>query len=335
MKKGSKIISLLLLFSMLLTISLTGCAPKSTSSTTKNKKIKIGVCMQGFTGIFCQYIVAGIKNYIQTNGLSDKYDVVIVDAENKSDKQLSQVETFISSGVDAIILNPVDRVASSPAVASAKEAGIPILTVNTSTENQKDAAAYVGSDDVIAGKLQIDYFAKMLNGKGNIAVIQGSMGQSAQIGRWKGYTEGIKKYPGMKIIVNQTADWATDKAQTLMENWIQSGKKIDAVACNCDTEAIGAQNAIDAAKLRGKILVGGMDAIPDVMKSIKNGGIACSVWQDGIGQGANSIRLAIEATKGTKISDFLIPYELITKDNIAKYEKKAADRDALNMKYNH
>ena len=231
-------------------------------------------------------------------------------------------------------MNPVDKVGSAPAIDAAKNAGIPILTVNTFTENQNIANAYVGSDDVEAGKIQMQYLADRLNGKGNVAVIHGGMGHSAQIGRWQGYNEVVNKYPDMKIVVDQTAEWQTDKAQSLMENWIQSGKKIDAVATNSDTMAVGTQNAINAANLTGKILVGGMDAIPDVMKSIEDGMIACTIWQDGIGQGAHSIRLAIDAAEGKTIGDYIIPYELVTKDNLGDYKKKAEKRDALNKKYN-
>lgn len=302
--------------------------------TEAGDKIKIGVSVQGFKGIFVQYIVAGIYDYLDTNSLRDKVEVIVVDAEDKADKQVSQVETLIADGVQAIIINPVDSVGSSPAVDAAVTAGIPVITVNTTTENQSEANAYVGSDDVEAGRIQMEALAKMIDYKGAVAVIHGAMGHSAQIGRWTGYQEVIAKYPDMSIAIDQTADWQTDKAQSLVENWLQAGTDIKAIAANCDTMAIGAQNAIDGAGLLGKIKVGGMDAISDAMKSIKDDELACTIWQDGIAQGANALRLAIDAAEGKTIEDYFIPYELITKDNLAEYEAKAATRDALNMKYN-
>lgn len=294
------------------------------------QKTRIGVTIQGNKSTFMQYVVAGMKDYAK-----DMKDVelVIVYAEDRADKQVGQVENFVAQKMSAIILNPVDKVASSAAVDAAVKAGIPIVTVNTQTQNQAKATAFSGSDDVEAGRLQLEALGKAIGFKGNVVVLHGAMGHDAQINRRIGYMNVLAKYPEMKLLYEQSADWQTDKAQAIMENWLQMGQPIAAVATNCDTMAVGAQNAVDAAGLTGKIVVSGMDAIPDVMKSIAAGVISSTLWQDGIGQGAKAVELALKAAKGEAAKDAFVPFELVDKTNIAAFEKRAADRDALVKKY--
>jgi len=300
------------------------------SEKAEAKKITVGVTIQGNKSTFMQYVVAGMKDYVK-----DMKDVelLVVYAEDKAEKQVGQVDNFIAQKVDAIIVNPIDKEASAPAIDAAVKANIPVITVNTQTTNQSKATAFSGCDDVQSGEIQMQYIADLLGGKGNVCFIHGAMGHPAQIGRREGYMNILKKYPDMKLVFEQTADWQADKAMVLVENWLQTGKQIDAIACNCDTEAIGAENAIDAAKKTGKIIVMGMDAIPDVMKSIKDGVIAGTIWQDGIGQGKNAVDLAIRAAKGEKVQSIFIPYELVNRKNIDDYYKKADERDAITKKY--
>lgn len=298
----------------------------------QSEKIKISASMQGFKGAFVQYIVAGMKDYLNKNNLEDKYELIVVDAEDRVDKQLSQIESFIGDKVDAIILNPVDGVGSSPAVSAAVKARIPIVTVNTTTVNQDETSGYIGSDDIEAGKIQMQFIADKLNGKGNVVALQGSMGHSAQVGRWTGYNMIADKYPNLTIVAEKTADWQTDKAQNIIENWIQAGIKFNAVATHADVMSMGALNALEAANITNVIIIG-IDAIPDVMKNIKEGKITATVWQDGIAQGAKSIEKAISLINGGVKGDIIVPYELITIENIAHYENKASVRDSLNAKY--
>lgn len=321
MKKATSFLVFLLVSGML----LFGGGNKEESG-----KIKIGVAIQGLGSQFMTYVVAGMYEEVKDN---PNVELLVVYADSRADKQVSQVETFVAQEVDAIILNPVDKVASSPCVDAANKAGIPIITVNTQTENQDSVLAFSGSDDIEAGRLQMEYLAKQVGYKGNAVIIHGSMGHDAQINRRIGYLEIINKYPDLNLLYEQSADWLTDKAQLIMENWLQMGEPIAIVATNCDTMAIGAQNAIDAVGKTGKILVGGMDAIPDVMNSIEIGGISCTLWQDGIGQGREAVKIALAALNGESVEDVYIPFEVVQKGNLEEFKKRAIERDALQAKY--
>ena len=95
----------------------------------------------------------------------------------------------------------------------------------------------------------------------------------------------------------------------------------------------GVITAVEDAGLAGKILLGGMDCDMQVMEKIKAGVVDNSIWQDGLGQGANALRLAIDVANGETISDYIIPFEVCTPENVDHYIEMAKERDAISNKY--
>lgn len=293
-------------------------------------KLKIGVTMQGNQSSFIQYITTGIYEYEKKH--KDEVSVEVVFADDDAAKQLSQIETFVSKGVDAIIVNPVDKTQGATGVDLAADNDIPVITVNTTTDSKKNTA-HVGSDDILAGKMQMQEVIDK-NGKNiNVAYVDAVLGHSAQIGRAKGYEEALKANPGVKLAVHDTGNWSPDESMKLVENWIQKGMKMDAILCMADCQLNGVITAIENAGKIGKIKLAGMDCDPTILKAIKDGKVECSIWQDGNGQGENALRLAIAAAKGEKVEDMMIPYEVCNGDNIDDYMQKAKVRDELAKKY--
>jgi inositol transport system substrate-binding protein len=294
------------------------------------EQIYIGVSMQGNQSGFIQYISSGIWEYQQTNAPDIRLEVVF--ADDDAAKQLSQVETFISKGVDAIILNPVDKVQSAAAVDLAFEKGIPVITVNTLSDS-KNVAAHVGSDDVESGRLQMQRLLDVCGPNMKVVYVDAVLGHSAQIGRAQGYKEVLDANPTVTLVAHDTGNWSADESMKLVENWIQSGKEFDAVACNADCQLIGVITAIENAGLIGKVKLSGMDCDPMIMDAIKKGIVDSSIWQDGVGQGENALRIAIEAAKGNAVEDFFLPYEVCSGENIDEYMARADARNALAKKY--
>src|SRR5574341_1254834 len=136
-----------------------------------------------------------------------------------AERQVQQVENFIAQKVDAIILNPCEVEASSPAVDRALAAGIPIVNVNSETKTAP--TAFVGSRDEESARLAMGFIAQRLGGKGDLVMMQGFLGQAAQIKRDQGARDVLAREPGLKLLAEQTAEWDRAKAMTLMENWIQ------------------------------------------------------------------------------------------------------------------
>ena len=219
-----------------------------------------------------------------------------------------------------IILNPYSVEDCKPAVEAANRAKIPILTVNNLVANQDKCETFVGSDAVESGRIQMDYVAKRLNGKGNIVVLHGPIGHDAEVGRRKGTQEILDKNPNIKVLFEQSGNWSREEAQIITEVWLQSGEQINAVVAQNDEMALGAVKAIDEDKKDKDILVFGIDAIPDALKAIKNGKMSGTVFQDAKGQGSGVIEAAVKVANGLKVEkNIFIPYSLVTKENLNEY----------------
>jgi inositol transport system substrate-binding protein len=334
MLTGKKIV---LFMSLILVVSLfvAGCgsseegATRETSNsneqaTEENQdskdKIVIGAALPDFDDKWLSYLQDGIKEH---EASQENVEVIYVDAMNDANKQLSQVENFISQKVDAILIIPVDTVSAPNMVDKANGANIPIVVVNRQYEGVEDATAYVGSESITAGIMEMEEVANILNGKGNIAIMNGQMGHEAQIKRTEGNKQIIEQHPDMEVVLEGTAGWDRAKGLTLMENWLQSGNQIDAVVANNDEMAIGAIMALEAAGKLDQVVVAGVDATPDALEFVKEGKLSVTVFQDAKGQGKGGLETAIKAAKGEEVDDFVwIPYELVTKDNVEEYIKK-------------
>ena len=303
-----------------LTVSLLVACSQSTSSDKSqegdSKKIIVGATMLSMQNEFIVNVHDEMEKKAQELGV----ELITVDAERSALKQIEQVESFIAQKVDVIIMNPCEVEASSPAIAKALAAKIPIINVNSETSAKP--SAFVGSDDVESAKIALKFIADKLNGKGNILMMQGYMGQAAQIKREQGAKEIMKDYPGLKIIAQQTAEWDRAKAMSLMENWIQSyGSQVNAIFAQNDEMGLGAVKALTAAGLKNKVIVVSIDAIPDALQAVKKGELDATVFQNAQQQGAKAIETAVKIAKGQPFDkETLIPFQLVTKENLAKFQ---------------
>ena len=283
--------------------------------TNKPKQVTIGITYQKLSNEFIAKMQKGVLSEAQQLGVK----LIEADGEGDPAKQIAQAENFVTQKVDVIILNPYDKHASAPVVEIGNKAGIPVVDVNSFVENLDQCRAFVGSDDPYSGVLEMQQMAKVLNGKGNIVEIQGPIGHSGQIARDAGFAEVLAKYPNIKIIAKQTANWDRAQALALTENWLTAGLPIDGILAQNDDMALGALKAvIDAGK---SIPVMGIDAIPEALKAVKDGTLAATVFQDALGQGSGAVEAAYDliALKKDIPKRIIIPYVLVTKDNVDQY----------------
>jgi len=279
--------------------------------------VHIGVSIAQVDDVFLaqmrDYMAAHAK---QLPGVSLQFE----DAQGDVVRQLDQVHNFTAQGVDAIIVNPVDTAATAKITEDAQKAHIPLVYVNRRPDQPTlpEGVGYVGSDEVKAGEMQMRYLADKMGGKGNLAIMLGLLSNNATHNRTLGVKTVLKDYPNIHVVEEQSAEWQRGKAMDLMNNWILSGKKIDAVAANADEMAIGAAMAINQAGMKpGKdILVGGSDGGPAGLDAIKKDELLVTVYQDNKGQAVGSIDLALKMIKKQPYTaELTIPYQLITKAN--------------------
>ncbi|WP_268870017.1 substrate-binding domain-containing protein [Peribacillus psychrosaccharolyticus] len=190
--ENEKIIGLLSITFLMLGL-LAACGSDQTSgSKSGEKSIVVGAAMPVFDDKWLSYLYDGIKEYDSEH---DNVKVKMVDAKNDAGKQFSQVETFIVQQVDVILINPVETDAVGPMVDAANEADIPVVIVNRMPDEEvmKKIYAYVGSESIEAGTIQMEKVVELLGGKGNVAILNGTLGQESVVNRTKGNKDVLKK----------------------------------------------------------------------------------------------------------------------------------------------
>src|SRR5437870_165748 len=204
--------------------------------------------------------------------------LAVLDAQNDPARQASSIEDLIAKKAGVVIINPTDSDAIVPTVKKLNAAKIPVITVDRAA-NGGTVAAHIASDNVAGGMKAAEYVGARLRGKGNVVMLEGIPGSSAARDRGKGFREGLQKFPGIKIVASQTADFDRSKGLTVMENILQAQKKIDAVFAQNDEMALGAVQAIEGAKRQQAMFVVGFDAIADALKAVNEGRMAATIAQ--------------------------------------------------------
>ena len=290
------------------------------SGTTESGKhpVVIGVSLMNLSSEF----IVMLKESMETKARELGVQLIVNDAQRDAATQVRQAENFIAQRVDAIILNPCEFEASSPAVDKALAAGIAVVNVNSETRSAP--TAFVGSRDEESGRLAMGYIAQRLNGRGNVLMMHGFMGQTAQIKRDQGAREILAKNPGLKLLADQTAEWDRAKALTLMENWIQShGPRINAVFAQNDEMAMGAVIALEQAKMKDRVIVAGVDAIADALPAVKQGRLDATVFQDAKGQGGTAVETALKIIRKQPYEkQVYIPFQLVTREKVDQFHSR-------------
>ena len=246
-------------------------------------------------------------------------DLRFADAQGDVGRQLSQIQNFAAQEAAAIIVNAADTSATPGMTKIAREAGVPLVYVNRkpSEETLPPGVVFVGSEDLQAGTLEMEELARLMNHRGNVAIMVGELASNGAQLRTKAVENVVAKYPGMTIVEKQVGNFQRERGLDLMNNWLTAGTAIDAVAANNDEMAIGAIMAIQQAGIApGKILVGGVDATPDALAELAKGTLAVTVFQNARGQAQGAFDAARKLSRGEKVDSFVwIPFELVTREN--------------------
>lgn len=256
------------------------------------------------------------------------YKIQIEDAREDVGTQLSQIQNFIASGVDAIVLSPVSTQATPQITKLAAQAGIPLVYVirrPADVEKFGPKAAYVGSNNLQAGKLEGEAVCKMTGGKGTAVMLIGFLRNEDAQNRTQAVKDvlGTPACSGIKIIAEQEGEWQRTKANDIVAGWLASGKKFDIVFANNDEMALGAIQALKAVGADMKnVTVAGVDATADALAAMKAGDLDITVFQDAVGQGTGSVDAASKMMKGETVPKYIeIPFQTVTQDNMSGFMK--------------
>jgi inositol transport system substrate-binding protein len=288
----------------------------------------IGVSMARFDDNFLTVLRNGMEEFVA--GM-DGVELQIEDATDDVAKQLDQINNFIASGVDAIIVNAVDTSATEAMSNAAASAGVPLVYVNRqpiNVDTLPDNQAFVASNEIESGTLAAFEACKLLRAAGLAGgaqgyLLMGQLSNQAAVQRSKDVDDilGIDMCNFITLIDRQTANWSRDEAQDLMTNFMSSGEPFDVVFANNDEMAIGAIQAMKAGGMdMADVVVVGVDATQDALLAMQAGDLDATVFQDAAGQGSGAVNAALALAAGEDVDQKVyIPFVLVTPDNVADF----------------
>ncbi|HEY9875090.1 MAG TPA: ABC transporter substrate-binding protein [Candidatus Obscuribacterales bacterium] len=313
----------------LVSSTLVGCSPGSQDNraalvpnqANENVKLKsVAVTVGDLSNPFFVLMGRGAETEAKKIGGED-VRVTLVSSGYDLNQQFNQMENFIASDTDVIILNAGDSKGIAPAVEKAKKAGIAVIAVDTGAGGGVDAT--ITSNNVQAGQVSCQYIADRIKGKGNVVIINGPPVNSV-IERVSGCEEVLAKYPDIKVLSkDQNAEGSRDGGLRVMSDLLTSFPKIDAVFAINDPSGVGAELAARQAK-RSEFFIVGVDGAPEAKEAIedKDSLFVATAAQDPLGMTKKAVQVGNDILHGKKPAnpDILIPVKLITRENVSEYQ---------------
>lgn len=296
----------------------------------------IGVCIYQFTDAFMTTYRNALQEILEGKG----YTVSVVDGANDQAKQNEQINTFITQGVDALIINPVMTSAADQIIATVKDADIPTVLINREPTAEQMAAydklVYVGCDAAQSGTFQGELILDTpnggdINGDGVVTYIM-VQGDPENIDAQLRTEYSVKALTDAGVEVNELnltrGDWMRERGQEIVANDLaQFGDQIEVVFCNNDDMAIGALQAIQAAgrTVNEDIYLVGVDALEAALNEVANGNMTGTVLNDAVGQATAAVdemeKLLNGATYSEGNQSVYVDYVKVTPDNVQDFMK--------------
>jgi ABC-type sugar transport system substrate-binding protein len=237
--------------------------------------------------------------------------------------QTNLIEDAINNGANFVIMLPAEAEGSAPVVSRCAEAGIPIIVVNSMTNNTTDlATAFVGSNDVQAGEMMAQFVLDKVPDGGKYAHMMGIVGNSAQIQRGEGIANIMGAQSNWSSVGDFAADWSADKAVSFATDVLtQYGDEIKAIICDNDDMSSAVQAYCNSVG-RSDIVCIGVDGNAGPLQMVKDGALLATVLQDGAAQVTTAVALIPDVIAGNTVEkSIMVPFTLVTLDNVDQYLK--------------
>lgn len=303
----------------LLACGLTACKPGSApSGETATGPKRVAVVISTLNNPWFVVLAETARDRLRELG----YEATIFDSQNDPAKEAAHFENIIASGYAAILFNPTDADGSIANVRKAKDAGVPVFCMDREI-NATDAAVCQILSDNYSGAVAIgQYFVKVVGKEGKYVELLGLVGDNNTWNRSKGFHSVVDRYPGLKMVAQQSADFDRARALEVMEAILQAHPDIDAVFCGNDAMAMGAYQALAAAGKADKVKVFGFDGAEDVVRLIAEGRIAATGMQFPKVMARTAAEYADQYLKGRRDFPQKVPVavELVTPENVHLYQ---------------
>lgn len=246
-------------------------------------------------------------------------DLMVSDAQNDSSTQQNQAQNAQSQGAKAVIINPVDSDAASPAVAPLLSSNLPVISVDRSVTGE-DVTSHIASDNVAGGAQAADELAKAVGEKGKVIILQGTPGAASTRDRGDGFKKEIKKYSGIEVVAEQTANFDRAEALDVTTNLMQSNPDVVGIYAENDEMALGAIQSLGS-KAGVDVKIFGFDGTEGGLKAVSNGTMVGTIAQQPKELGKKAVEAAVKAIKGESVEKTeSIEVKTVTKGNVADFQ---------------
>jgi ribose transport system substrate-binding protein len=235
------------------------CSKSEKDSVSKT----IGVTLLTRGHVFYKDLEEGLLAAAKPHG----FKLSIVAGEWDLGRQISQIEDFVTRKVDAIIVCPVDSKGIGRGIKTANAAGIPVFTADIAAQ-EGEVVCHIASDNIAGGRLAGEYLAKLLDGKGQVAIINQPVVTST-LDRVQGFREAIAQYPEIEIVADVNGDGVRDRAMQVAADILQAHPGLNAIFGINDDSALGALDVVEDFN-RKEVMIIGYDAIPEAREAILN-----------------------------------------------------------------
>ena len=298
---------------------------------------KVGISIYKFDDNFMTLYRTELERYLTEELGFKKENITIQDGKGDQAEQTNQIQNFIASGVDVMILNLVQSSSAPQVTDMCKDAGIPVVYINREPDTAEEErwasdginATYVGADARQSGTYQGEEILETetkgdINGDGKVSYIM-VQGDPENVDAQYRTEYSIKALTDAGVEVEelllQRGDWDQAKGQQIVQDALtQFGDKIEVVFCNNDAMALGALQAIDAAgrKVNEDIYLVGVDALTEAVQNITDGKMTGTVFNDYIGQAKTAADMAVKYLDGESVDPVnMVDYVKVTPDNAA------------------
>jgi len=266
-----------------------------------------------------------MMNEIKVEAESLGVGIVEADGQNSTPKQTADVEAAVIQGLDGILISPTDVNAMAPALQTAVENGVPVVTIDRRIDGVDGILAHVGADNVKGGEAQGQWIIDNFPDGARIVNLQGQPGASAAIDRNQGVHNVLDGVDGYDFIVEQTANFARDQGLSVTESILAGlAEPPDVIVAANDDMALGAVEAVRAQGLDGQVAILGFDALPEALAAVRDGTLAGTVEQFPGGQSRQAMQILVDFVRDGKEpaeSVVLLTPIVISADNIDEAER--------------
>ncbi len=274
-------------------MSLAACGSGSSGGPSGGDQKVIGVSVADQKSLFYVAEVAGIKDEAEKQGV----EVKIVSANNDSSAQVRQVNDLLTQQVGALIFTSQDSTAAAAGVRAANQADVPVVAVDQRPEaGEGELATYIATDSVKAAYELCTWMFEKIGGEGEIAILHGVLGSTAEIQRTKGCENALAENPKIEVVAEETANWDETEAFKATQNILTANPTLKAVFGESDAMALGAAKA---AREAGKeIFSVGIDGFPTMFDAVESGLTQATMAQQPYMMGQLAVRNAIDLMNG-------------------------------------